>query len=126
VWYNKIKNDNNESEVITMKFFDISIRNITAYGIIYSNGVFEVNMWDFSADDYRYREGKLDSMKAAWKQIHHLARDMDRFNHYLDEGNNDTVEALNDFFNYFEVDNDFDEEIADLDELTLLDDEGWA
>ena len=110
-----------------MKFFSIDIRNITAYGTIYSNGFFELNMWDFPADEWCFREGNMGTMKAAWKQIHHLARDMDRFNHYLDEGCNDeTIEAFNNFFDYFEVDNDFDEEITDLDELTLLDDEGWA
>lgn len=109
-----------------MRFFDIQIRNITAYGIIYSNGMYEVNMWDFPADEYWFREGRMSTMQAAWRQVFHLAREMDRFNHYVDlDAGKEVKIALDNFFDYFEVDQDFDDEIASLDELTLMDEE-WA
>lgn len=64
-----------------MKFFNIEIRNVTCYGIIYSTGAFEINFWDFNADDYNSIEGKATDARKAWKEISTFARNMDRINH---------------------------------------------
>ena len=79
-------------------FFQIQIRHVLVYGYIYDNGMFEINMWDFDADDYRVRDGRKKNVKAAWRQVYHLARDMDRFNHFIDEDGVKETEAALDLF----------------------------
>lgn len=68
-------------------FFEIQIRHILVYGCIYSSGMFEINMWDFNADDYWHREGYEKNVKAAWNQICRMARNMDRVNHICNDEN---------------------------------------
>lgn len=79
-------------------FFQIQIRHVLVYGYIYDNGMFEINMWDFDADDYWFRDGRKKNVKAAWRMIHHMARDMDRFNHFIDEDGVKETEAALDLF----------------------------
>lgn len=79
-------------------FFQIQIRHILVYGYIYDNGMFEINMWDFDADDYWFRDGRKKNVKAAWRMIYHMARDMDRFNHFIDEDGVKETEAALDLF----------------------------
>ena len=79
-------------------FFQIQIRHILVYGYIYDNGMFEISMWDFDADDYWVRDGRKKNVKAAWRQVYHLARDMDRFNHFIDEDGAKETETALDFF----------------------------
>ena len=67
-----------------MKFFEIQIRHILVYGYIYNTGMFEINMWDFDADEYWFRDGRKNTVKAAWQAVYRLARDMDRFNHIFE------------------------------------------
>lgn len=79
-------------------FFQIQIRHVLVYGYIYDNGMFEINMWDFDADDYWFRDGRKKSVKAAWHMIYHMARNMDRFNHFIDEDGVKETEAALDLF----------------------------
>ena len=80
-------------------FFQIQIRHVLVYGYIYDNGMFDINMWDFDADDYWFRDGYEYSVKNAWRKIYHIARDMDRINHIFDEdGVKELEEAMELFF----------------------------
>jgi hypothetical protein len=91
-------------------FFQIQIRHVLVYGYIYDDGMFEINMWDFDADDYWFRDGRKKTVKAAWRMIYHMARDMDRINHIFDEdGVKELEEAMELFF-------DEDLEMLNLDE----------
>lgn len=91
-------------------FFEVKIRHILVYGYIYSDGMFEINMWDFNADDYWFRDGRKENIRKAWHEITHLARHMDRVNHNFD------VEAAQEVEKAMELFFDEDFELSDLDE----------
>lgn len=61
-----------------MKFFEMKIMQVLIYGYIYDNGMYEVNMWHFNADDYRFRDGKAPNVKSAWRVIYANARVMNK------------------------------------------------
>lgn len=61
-----------------MKFFEMKIMQVLIYGYIYDNGMYEVNMWHFDADDYRFRDGKASNVKSAWRVIYANARAMNK------------------------------------------------
>lgn len=61
-----------------MKFFEMKVMQVLIYGYIYNNGMYEVNMWHFDADDYRFREGKANSPKDAWYIIYTVTRCMNK------------------------------------------------
>lgn len=80
-----------------MKFFEMKIRQVLVYGYIYNNGMYEVNMWHFEADDYKFREGKVNSPKAAWHTIYATARGMDKEDEEIFYGEEEDVYTAFDF-----------------------------
>lgn len=61
-----------------MKFFEMKVMQVLIYGYIYNNGMYEVNMWHFEADDYKFRDGKAHDIKSAWRIIYASARTMNK------------------------------------------------